>query len=148
MVSQETTQDGNQPRSPLTIPYRVRLADTDAAGVVYFAHLLQMCHTAYEEVLLHQGINLQDYLAQGTIALPIIHGEIDCLRPIFWGDLVWITLTPQFLSETELLIEYDLAAAVESKSILAKGKTQHVCIHPQTRNRLPFPSEIRNCLAG
>ncbi|MDJ0549913.1 MAG: 1,4-dihydroxy-2-naphthoyl-CoA hydrolase, partial [Microcystis aeruginosa] len=26
----------------------IYLADTDAAGVVYFAHLLSICHEAYE----------------------------------------------------------------------------------------------------
>ncbi len=134
-------------RSHLRIPYRVRLADTDAAGVVYFAHLLQMCHTAYEEVLINQGINLQEYLTRGTIALPIIHGEIDCLRPIYWGDQVLITLTPQFLSETELLIGYDLTADADFKKVLARGKTQHVCINPSTRKRLPFPPEIQKSLA-
>jgi 1,4-dihydroxy-2-naphthoyl-CoA hydrolase len=134
-------------RSPLRIPYRVRLADTDAAGVVYFAHLLQMCHTAYEEVLINQGINLQEYLTQGTIALPIIHGEIDCLRPIYWGDQVLIALTPQFLSDTELLIGYELTADAEFREILARGKTRHVCINPSTRKRLPFPPEIKQSLA-
>jgi len=133
-------------RSHLKIPYRVRLADTDAAGVVYFAHLLQMCHTAYEEVLINQGINLQEYLTQGTIALPIIHGEIDCLRPIYWGDQVLIALTPQFLSETELLIEYELTIEPEFTKVVARGKTRHVCIHPKTRQRLPFPPEIKQSL--
>ncbi|AFZ42424.1 thioesterase superfamily protein [Halothece sp. PCC 7418] len=135
-------------KQDFSVPYRVRLADTDAAGVVYFAHLLQMCHTAYEEVLIQGGINLQDYLKQGTIALPIIHGEIDCLRPIGWGDLILITLTPQFLSETELLIEYQLTAESNSEQILARAQTRHVCITPQTRKRSPFPAEIRECLTA
>lgn len=132
---------------PLTVPYRVRLADTDAAGVVYFAHLLQICHTAYEEVLITQGINLQDYLKAGTIALPIIHGEIDCLRPIFWGDLILVQLTPQFLSETEFLIKYELSAEKTEKKILAQGNTRHVCIDPKTRQRLPLPPEIKKILS-
>ena len=130
----------------MLVPYRVRLADTDAAGVVYFAHLLRMCHTAYEEVLIQRGIDLQKYLQEGTIAIPIIHGEIDCLRPIFWGDLLLIALTPQFLSETELLISYQLTSETASKTILAQGKTQHVCINPKTRRRIAFPQEFRSSL--
>lgn len=130
------------------IPYRVRLADTDAAGVVYFANLLQMCHAAYEQALLNCGINLQAWVKEGTIAIPIIHGAIDCLRPIFWGDLVLIELTPQFLGETELVITYHLTAETNPDTILAKGKTQHVCINPQTRKRCPFPEEIRDSLMG
>lgn len=131
----------------MRVPYRVRLADTDAAGVVYFAHLLHICHVAYEEVLLQRGVNLRSFLEQGTIAIPIVHGEIDCLRPIFWGDLVFITLTPRFLSENELLINYDLTAEGNTSQTLARGQTRHVCINPKTRRRTPFPWEIRRQLA-
>lgn len=144
MVNQPSNRDSEA--DPLIIPYRVRLADTDAAGVVYFAHLLHICHTAYEEVLITRNVNLQEYLKQGTIALPIIHGEIDCLRPIYWGDLVLITLTPQFLSETELVITYELTAEAEIEKVLAKGETKHVCINPQTRQRFPFPNQFREAL--
>lgn len=132
----------------MTVSYRVRLADTDAAGVVYFAHLLRICHTAYEEVLIQCGIYLDKWLTEGTIAIPIVHGEIDCLRPIFWGDLVLITLTPQFLSENELFINYELTKSEGgSKIVLAQGKTQHVCINPQTRRRVPFPTVFRDGLS-
>lgn len=126
--------------------YRVRLADTDAAGVVYFASLMSICHIAYEETLITRGINLQQWVKQGTIAIPILHGEIDCLRPIYWGDLLLITLTPHFLSETELVITYELSAEAEIEKILAKGQTKHVCINPQTRQRFPFPEQFREAL--
>ncbi|MFP4253734.1 MAG: acyl-CoA thioesterase [Halothece sp.] len=129
-----------------TYSYRVRLADTDAAGVVYFASLMSICHIAYEETLITRGINLQQWVKEGTIAIPILHGEIDCLRPIYWGDLVLITLTPQFLSETELVISYELITEADTEKILAKGQTKHVCINPQTRQRFPFPNQFREAL--
>jgi len=135
-------------KNELAIPYRVRLADTDAAGVVYFAHLLQICHTAYEEILINRGIPLPEWVRQGTIAIPIIHGEIDCLHPISWGELVIITLTPQRLSENEFVITYQLTAETKRDLILANGKTQHVCIHPKTRQRIPIPREMIERLMG
>lgn len=130
----------------LNYRYRVRLADTDAAGVVYFASLMNICHIAYEETLVTRGIHLQQWVKEGTIAIPILHGEIDCLRPIYWGDLVLIALTPQFLSETELVITYELTAEAEIEKVLAKGETKHVCINPQTRQRFPFPKQFREAL--
>ena len=132
----------------ITIPYRVRLADTDAAGVVYFAHLLHICHIAYEEALLQCGINLHNYLQGGTIAIPIVHGEIDCFHPVTWGDLVLIALTPQLLSETHLKIDYELTAETDRAKLLARGQTQHISIDPQTRQRVPLPHEIREKLIG
>jgi len=132
----------------ITIPYRVRLADTDAAGVVYFAHLLHTCHIAYEEALIQCGINLHDYLQAGTTAIPIVHGEIDCFHPVFWGDLIFIALTPQLLSKTHFTIDYELIPDNDRAKLLARGQTQHISIDPQTRQRVPLPHEIQEKFIG
>lgn len=55
---------------------KIFFADTDAAGVVYFANLLSICHEAYEEFLTNFYINLQDFFSSNIIAIPIIHAEI------------------------------------------------------------------------
>jgi len=122
-------------------PYRVRLADTDAAGVVYFADLLRIAHTAYEQALIEWGINLKEWLQQGTIAIPITHAEIDCFRPVNWGDLLVIHLTPHILSETEFQIRYHFIRDRE-ETVLAQGITQHVSIHPKTRQRQAIPLKL------
>ena len=36
---------------PFSYSRSVRFADTDAAGVVFFANYLALCHEAYEEAL-------------------------------------------------------------------------------------------------
>ena len=55
----------------------VRLADTDAAGVVYFARVLSICHEAYEASLAAAGVPLASWIRKGTIALPIVHAHAD-----------------------------------------------------------------------
>ena len=37
----------------------IHFADTDAAGVVYFARYLSICHEAYEEALAAAGIDMK-----------------------------------------------------------------------------------------
>ncbi len=129
-------------------PYRVRLADTDAAGVVYFANLLQIAHTAYEQALIEGGINLQQWFTQTNIALPITHGEIDCWHPIFWGDLLFINLIGEILSETKFEITYHFTGENASETVLAKGITQHICINRQTRQRNQLPQVILEILGN
>ena len=62
---------------------RVYLGDTDAAGVVYFAKGMEICHEAYEESLASSDISLEQMLADKKVALPIVRAEIDFLRPMF-----------------------------------------------------------------
>lgn len=61
----------------------VRFGDTDAAGVVYFANVLAICHEAYESSLAASGIDLKAFFSQGVIAIPIVHASIDFCVPCF-----------------------------------------------------------------
>ncbi|PSF38955.1 1,4-dihydroxy-2-naphthoyl-CoA hydrolase [Aphanothece hegewaldii CCALA 016] len=119
----------------------IRLADTDAAGVIYFASLLSICHEAYEACLEKTGISLQPFLKDASCAIPIVHAEIDFQRPIYYGDQIRITVTPQFLSETEFESEY-LITKISEPETFALAKTRHVCIDPQKRRRMPLPTSI------
>lgn len=125
----------------------IHLADTDAAGVVYFASLLSICHEAYEEVLAQAGVNFGDFFRDAAAAIPIVHGEIDCFRGIYCGDRLAISLIPRLLSENAFEVTYQVLAAASPEICLAKAMTRHICIEPATRRRLPLPPPIRQWLA-
>ena len=124
----------------------IYLSNTDAAGVLYFAQGMSICHEAYEEWLQTRGINLQTILLEKKIALPIVHAEIDFLRPIFCGDRLEIKLELTQVTQQEYAIAYQLFAVSSQGKLLAKAMTRHVCIAPQTRSRISLPSEIINSL--
>src|SRR5690349_8414066 len=84
---------------PFVYTRTIRLADTDAAGVVYFVRTLSLCHEAYEEALANAGIALADLLGGSGIMVPIARSEAEYLRPLRAGDKVRITATPELLSE-------------------------------------------------
>lgn len=132
---------------PFTYRYTVRLSDTDAAGVVYFANLLKMCHEAYEEALAVVGINLRKFVSNSSTAIPLVHASVDFFSPIFCGDQLLINLKTQQLNETEFVISYQVFANSSLDKPLAKAKTRHVCINPSTRTRTQLPSLIIKWLA-
>ena len=121
---------------------RVYLSDTDAAGVVYFAKGLEICHQAYEESLAAAGISLKQMLREKTIALPIIRAEIDFIRPLFCGDELQVNLTATLISSNEFAIAYQICHTDNLERILVKAQTNHVCIDPQTRTRTDIPPTI------
>jgi 1,4-dihydroxy-2-naphthoyl-CoA hydrolase len=131
----------------------VRFGDTDAAGVVYFANVLAICHEAYEASLAASGIDLKAFFSQGAIAIPIVHASIDFLRPMFCGDRLSIEVSPQPLSDCEFAIDYKIfaddidvifkAEEMRSRQVLSKATTKHVCIDPMARSKQALPSEIK-----
>jgi 1,4-dihydroxy-2-naphthoyl-CoA hydrolase len=112
----------------------INFRDTDAAGVVYFANGLSLCHEAYEASLAAAGINLQSFFKGETIAVPITHASIDFFKPMFCGDRIAIALTPELLSSSEFQINYQLFF-VEGDKAIAKAITKHTCIDVTTRKR-------------
>lgn len=124
----------------------IHLADTDAAGVVYFATLLHICHEAYETCLTTAGIDWQTLLTAGTVAIPIVHAEIDFFQPIRWGDRLIITLQPSSPAPSKLTIKYEIYAnptTDQTQSRLASATTKHLAIHPQQRHRSELPNSIK-----
>lgn len=124
----------------------VHFQDTDAAGVVYFANVLAMCHEAYEASLVAFGINLKVFFSDGEIAIPIIHANVDFRRPMFCGDEVNIELMPKSWGDDEFEISYQVFLKEVGEKWVARGNTKHVCIHPQSRSRQKLSDEIREWL--
>ncbi len=127
---------------PFTHNRTVRFQDTDAAGVVYFANVLSMCHEAYEASLAASGIDLQSFFSNRAVAVPIIHASVDFRRPMFCGDLLLIRVTSQQLSSDRFEIAYQIVAASPSEQQLAAAITRHVSIDPTTRTRIQLPEAI------
>lgn len=150
---------------PFIYTRTIRFQDTDAAGVVYFANVLAMCHEAYEASLAASGINLQSFFQNPTVAIPIVHASVDFFRPMFCGDQQTIHLTPELLTDHEFEIIYQVfkissplsqtantskndvsskLTATEKASLQLAGEaiTRHVCIDSANRTRKEMPTEM------
>ncbi|NET48602.1 MAG: acyl-CoA thioesterase [Merismopedia sp. SIO2A8] len=122
-------------------PRTIHFHDTDAAGVVYFANVLSICHEAYEASLIAAGMNLQQFFGDRHRAIPIVHATVDFFQPMFCGETYIVSLVPQQLKPSEFSITYTLYAQVAEdteplSNVIAKAHTRHVCIDPQQRIRL------------
>ena len=129
---------------PFTYLRTVHFQDTDAAGVVYFANVLAMCHEAYEASLAASGINLKAFFSNPEVAFPIIHASVDFYRPMFAGDRLMIQLTPKQVTGDEFEIAYQvlLAAGEVAGRSAAKALTKHVCIDAVSRTRKQLSEDL------
>ena len=126
----------------MTYHRSIHFSDTDAAGVVYFAALLSICHEAYENALQVSGIDLKTFFTSSDIAIPIVHADIDFYQPLFCGDRIQIILTPTQLNETEFEINYQIFHKNSLDKLIARATTKHVSINPKIRQRTSLSSSI------
>lgn len=125
----------------------IRFADTDAAGIVFFARYLAICHEAYEEALAEAGLPLATFFSEQGVIVPVAKSEVSYLRPLACGEKVRVELTPRRLSETSFALEFTLwklpapgSAAPEKRAAVAR--TEHVCVSAAARERQPLPAAL------
>ncbi|HEV8073436.1 MAG TPA: thioesterase family protein [Opitutaceae bacterium] len=127
---------------PFSYQRTIHFSDTDAAGVVFFANFLSLCHEAYEESLAAAGIDLTTFFADHGVVVPISKSEASYLRPLRAGDKVLVTVTPESISENSYALKFEVVKLDAAKKTAARVRTEHVCISSKTRERLPLPPAL------
>jgi 1,4-dihydroxy-2-naphthoyl-CoA hydrolase len=126
----------------------IHFKDTDAAGVVYFSNALSICHEAYEALLETLMINLKEYFSGKSLAVPIVHAEIDFMQPMYCGDKIYIVLSGIIQLESTFILKYEIYQNdLDVDKPIAIASTRHVAIDPVTRKRSKLPTELIQWLA-
>ena len=127
---------------PFTYSRTVRFADTDAAGIVYFANYLSLCHEAYEESLAAGGIDLGAFFRDTGLIVPIAKSEAEYLRPLGPGDKLRIALTAERLTEHSYTTRYEIHRLGRPEKLAARIRLEHVASSPAKRERVPLPPAL------
>jgi 1,4-dihydroxy-2-naphthoyl-CoA hydrolase len=127
---------------PFTYERTVHFADTDAAGVVFFANYLAICHEAYEESLSAAGINLKTFFADNGVVIPVAKSEAEYRRPLSCGDRLSVSVQPVLTSENSYDIRFEITRLGASAKSAARVRTEHVCIDSGTRARRALPEAL------
>lgn len=137
---------------PFACQRTIHFADTDAAGVVYFANYLSFCHAAYEESLAAAGIDLQAFFSDNGVIIPITKSSANYLRPLVCGDKIEITVAPSAVSENEYRVDYEITRLANARDARARraalAQTHHVCIRSTDRARIAPPPALAAWIAG
>lgn len=125
----------------------IRFADTDAAGIVFFARYLAICHEAYEEALAQAGLPLTSFFTDHGVIVPVAKSEVSYLRPLACGEKVRVELTPRRLSDNSFALAFVLwkqasPASPAPGKRAAVARTEHVCISSASRERRPLPPAL------
>lgn len=114
---------------------RVRYAETDRMGVVYYANYLVWFEVARTDWLRDRGWNYREMEASGVM-LPVIDAHCEYLRSAQYDDTIRITATGVLHSPVRVEFTYDVFKA--DGTLLARGTTMHAAVDPQGRPcRLP-----------
>ena len=130
--------------TPFKYRFRVRLHDTDAAGVLFFAHLLRHAHDAYEDFMEQSGLPLAELIPEAGPHLPLVHAEADFLAPLRHGDEVRVHLRLARLGNSSFTLGYTFLD--NNGEIRARARTVHAALDPEGGSSVPLPDGLRRQL--
>jgi len=122
---------------------RVRYAETDKMGVVYYAHYLVWFEIGRTEWLRETGWTYRAMEAEG-LGLPVIASHCEYKLGARYDDEIEIRTKARMVSPLRLAFDYELVRRADGAAI-ASGYTVHVTIDAAGRpTRLP--ARVRSLL--
>ena len=123
---------------------RVRYAETDRMGVVYYANYLVWFEVARTEYLKSKGVSYRLMEESEGIFLMVAESRCRHLSPTTYDDTVTVETCLSSMKNASMTFRYDVFAGGK---LAASGETVHVCTD---RNRRPvkIPVSLKEKLAG
>jgi acyl-CoA thioester hydrolase len=138
-----------------TTEVRVRYAETDQMGVVYYANYLVWFEIGRVELLRSLGLSYSQLETDHQCILPVVDASCRYKSPARYDERILIETTPSLLRGSVIKFSYRIfrqgATDAEERKLLAEGETVHVVCDGQM-NRKPLPPEheaaLRSLMVG
>lgn len=120
---------------------KVRMHDTDMAGILYFARQFRFAHDALEDFAQSEGFSFDKVFHESAFVFVIVHAEADYLVPLKVGDHLEVHLTIEKVGTTSFHIHYNIYK--KDKTLVGTAKTVHVTLDSKTRTKIPIPPTFK-----
>ena len=122
---------------------RVRYAETDQMGIVYYANYLVWFEVGRTDLLRLSGCSYRGMEADGY-ALPVVEAHCEYRQSARYDDELDIVTTGSIVSPVRIKFEYQVVRAADGAT-LADGHTVHASLDTSGKPRR-LPDRIRTLL--
>ena len=123
---------------------RVRYAETDKMGVVYYANYFVWFEVARADLLRIQGWSYREMEHSG-VSLPVIEAHCDYRRAARYDDELEVRTVGRILSPVRMEFSYEVVR-VEDGLVAATGRTVHAALDVRGRP-CRLPQRVREVFA-
>ena len=127
-----------------TTEVKVRYAETDQMGIVYYANYLVWFEVGRTEYLLAEGMDYRDVEKEG-LGMAVVEASCSYKAPARYADTLVIATWPADVKHTSLKFHYKITRKSDGV-LLATGATTHVLIDKALKPR-KIPEKIRKLLS-
>jgi acyl-CoA thioester hydrolase len=115
---------------------RVRYAETDKMGIVYYANYLVWFEVGRTDLLRERGWSYREMEGDG-LSLPVVEAACTYRRPALYDDELEVRTTGVLLSPVRVRFDYEVVRPADAATV-AEGHTVHASLDRSGRPaRLP-----------
>lgn len=121
------------------VEIRVRYAETDRMGYVYYGNYATYFEVARVETLRHIGTSYKEMEDSG-IMLPVVEYSTKYFKPALYDDLLTIRTTIKNKPSVRIVFEYEVYN--DKKELLTTAETMLVFVNSQTGRPCQAPERL------
>ncbi len=122
------------------IQIRVRYAETDKMGYLYYGNYAQFFEVGRVEAIRSLGLSYRDMEENDGIWLPVVHLEQRFLRPIFYDELVTVRSTLRRLPDAHIVFHVEILN--EKGKIANSGRVRLCFFDSKTKKVVGCPEPL------
>jgi len=122
---------------------RINFFDADAAGVMFYGKVFELCHSAFESFIASQN-KYQGYFFSNEFAFPIVHTEASYFSPLIPGEEIEIEISLIEIKNSSFSLLYQIKK--QSGKIAAEIKTVTVSVEKNKWQKISLPPFIIDLL--
>ena len=123
---------------------RVRYAETDKMGVVYYANYFVWFEVGRTDLLRHAGWTYRE-MEQSGVSLPVIEAQCEYHRPALYDDELDVRTEGRIVSPVRMEFTYEVVRR-ENGVLTASGRTVHAALG-RSGKLCRLPERIREVFA-
>ena len=123
--------------------FRVRYAETDQMGVVYYANYLIWMEIGRSEYCRAAGVEYKDMESGDGIRLAVVDAHCRYLQPARYDDEIAIKTWIARANRRMIEFHYAIRSAETSKT-LAEGETKHIFLSSELKP-MKLPEKYHSC---
>ena len=124
-----------------SFPFRVRYAETDAQGIVFFAHYLTYFDTAINEYLRDLPHNYIEHVKQTGTDFHVVKVTVEFFAPSHFDDEIEVYVRTGRIGRTSLTFFIEIFPK-NGETTLVKGEVVWVNTDQKTHKSVPLPEAL------
>jgi len=127
------------------IENKVRFADVDPAGIVFYPRYFEMINAAVEDWFEQCGMDFDTMHRKVGLGVPTVDLKARFIAPSELGEILTIAIDVEDLSRSSCRIKVEFTCQGQQRLV---AEVVLVCMDLAARRSTPWPDDLRAAMAG